>query len=222
MSDTFDSIQYAKALGYSESDLRCLPEGLVCHGCGNPVALAELQKGETVLDLGSGEGLDALLAARQVGPTGRVIGVDSSGKKVAEAAETASKGGYGNVVFKIGRMDELPLEEASVDMVISNCVINHAADKVIVFREVLRCLRPGGRLVLTDLVAEGEFSQAALADEMWGEWLGVALGKRQYLEAIRGAGFRDLAVVAETTFPMAEADERLCGKIVSIGIRAYK
>ncbi len=222
MGDPFDSIQYAKSLGYSESDLRCLPEGFVCHGCGNPVALAELQEGETILDLGSGGGLDALLAAKRVGLAGRVIGVDSSDEKIAKAMEAASKGGYANVVFKVGRIEQLPLEEASVDVVLSNCVINHAADKLAVFREVLRCLRPGGRLVLTDLVADGEFSQAALADEVWGEWLAVALGKREYLLGIERAGFRNVTVVRETVFPMAEQDERLRGKIVSIGVKAYK
>ncbi len=222
MSDTFDSVEYAKSLGYSENDLRCVPEGLVCHGCGNPVVLAELKDGETVLDVGSGGGLDALLAAHRVGPAGRVIGVDSSGEKIDKAAEAASKGGYANVVFKVGRMDQLPLEEAAVDVVISNCVINHAADKLAVFQEVLRCLRPGGRLVLTDLVAEGGFSQAALADEMWGEWLSVAFGKNEYLLSIERAGFRDLVVVRETVFLMAEQDERLRGKILSIGVKAYK
>lgn len=222
MSDAFDSIRYAKSLGYSEDELRSVPEGLVCHGCGNPVALAELQAGEVVLDLGSGEGLDALLAAKRVGPKGRVIGVDSSVEKISKARDAASKGPYTNVVFTVGRMEALPLEEASVDVVISNCVINHAADKLAIFKELLRCLRPGRRLVVTDLVAEGVFSQAALTDEVWGEWLGVALGKQEYLRSIEKAGFRNLEMVRETVFPMAEQDERLRGKIVSIGVKAYK
>ncbi len=217
-----DPIQYAKSLGYSEHELRCVPEGLVCHGCGNPVALAELQEGEVVLDLGSGGGLDAFLAAKRVGPAGRVIGLDSSDERVAKATEAASKGGYANVVFEVGRMEQLPLEEASIDVVISNCVVNHATDKLAAFREMLRCLRPGGRLVLTDLVADGEFSQAVLADKVWGEWLRVALGKQEYLQNIEKAGFRNLVLVREAVFPMAEQDERLRGKIVSIGVKAYK
>ncbi len=162
MSDTFDPVQYARSMGYSEEELQGVPDGLVCHGCGNPVALAELQEGETVLDLGSGGGLDAFLAAIRVGPAGRVVGVDSAAEAVAKATEAASEGGYANVVFEVGRMEQLPLKDESMDVVISNCVVNHAADKLAVFREVLRCLRPGGRLVLTDLVVEGEFSQAAL------------------------------------------------------------
>jgi arsenite methyltransferase len=222
VSETFDPVQYAKSLGYSEEELRSVPEGLVCHGCGNPIALAELQEGETVLDLGSGEGLDALLAARRVGPTGRVIGVDSSSEKVTQAAEAASKGGFANIAFTVGRMEELPLEEASVDVVISNCVVNHATDKVVVFREVLRCLRPGGRLIVTDLVVEGGFFQEALADQMWGPWLSVAVGKQEYLQSIEEAGFRNVLVISETVFPIAEQDERLRGKIVNIGLKAYK
>lgn len=222
MSDTLDPIQYAKSLGYCEEELRGVPEGLVCRGCGNPVALAELQEGEAVLDLGSGGGLDAFLAANRVGPVGRVIGVDSSAEAVAKATAAASKGGCANVVFKVGQMDQLPLKDESVDVVISNCVVNHAADKLAAFREVRRCLRPGGRLVLTDLVVEGEFSQAALDDAVWGEWLGVALGKQEYLFSMEKAGFRSLTVVRETAFPMAEQDERLRGRILSIAVKAYK
>jgi arsenite methyltransferase len=222
MCDAFDPILYAKSLGYSEEELQSVPEELVCHGCGNPVALARLHAGETVLDLGSGGGLDVFLAAQRVGPTGRVIGVDSSTEAVAKATEAACRGGYANAVFMVADMEHLPLEDGSVDVVISNCVINHAHDKLAVFKELMRCLRPGGKLAITDLVAEGKFTQAALQDDVWGEWLRVATGKQEYLRRIREAGFRDLVLVRETTFPMAEQDERLRGKIVNIGVEAYK
>jgi arsenite methyltransferase len=222
MSDTFDANQYAKSLGYSDEELRGLPEGLVCHGCGNPVALAELPEGATVLDLGSGGGLDVFLAAQRVGAMGRVIGVDSSAEMVAKAAEAATKNGYTNVVFKVGRMEHLPLDDESIDVVISNCVVNHASDKLAIFKELVRCLRPGGKLIVTDLVTDGEFSQAALDDDVWGDWLRVATGKEAYLSSIREAGFKNLKLVRETTFPMAEQDERLRGRIVSIGVVAYK
>jgi arsenite methyltransferase len=219
---TLDPIQYAKSMGYSDEELRGVPEGLVCHGCGNPVALAELREGESVLDLGSGGGLDVFLAAKRVGPTGRVIGVDRSAETVGKAAERAAQGGYANVLFKAGRMEELPLEDRSVDVVISNCVINHAADKLLVFRELLRCLRPQGRMVITDLAAEGPFSKAALDDELWGDWLARASGKREYVRTIEKAGFKNLTVLGEAAFPMAELDDRLRGKIVSIGVKAHK
>ena len=222
MSDTFDPIQYAQSLGYSVKELRDVPEGWVCHGCGHPVALAALHDGETVLDLGSGGGLDVFLAAQRVGTTGRVIGVDSSADMVAQATEAATKNGYTNVEFKVGRMEHLPLDDESIDVVISNCVINHASDKLAVFKELVRCLRPGGKLIVTDLVTEGEFSQAALDDDVWGDWLRVATGKEAYLSSIREAGFKNLKLVRETTFPMAEQDERLRGRIVSIAVEASK
>jgi ubiquinone/menaquinone biosynthesis C-methylase UbiE len=141
---------------------------------------------------------------------------------VAKAAERAAKAHYANVVFKVGRMAELPLDHESVDVVISNCVINHAADKVAVFKDVFRCLKPHGRVLVTDLMAEGPFSEAARQDKMWGEWLAAASGKKDYLTAIEGTGFRRVVVVSETAFPMAEADERLRGRIVSLAVKAWK
>jgi arsenite methyltransferase len=222
MAKNDDPVQHAKSIGYTEEEMRSVPEGLATHGCGNPTALAELQEEETVLDLGSGGGLDAFLAARRVGSKGRVIGIDKSAEMVARATKYAAKGNYTNVVFQVGQMERLPLESESVDVAISNCVINHAADKSLVFKELFRCLQSPGRMMVTDLVAEGPFSQAALDDTVWGEWLTHASGKREYLEAIRTAGFEEIAVAAESQFPMAEADERLRGKITSIAVRAYK
>jgi len=119
-------------------------------------------------------------------------------------------------------MEHLPLDDESIDVVISNCVINHSDNKLVVFQELIRCLRPGGRLIVTDLVTEGEFSQAALDDDLWGEWLRVATEQEAYLSSIREAGFKNLKLVRETTFPMAEQDERLRGRIVSIGVEAFK
>jgi len=217
-----DAWEHAKSIGYSEQELEGLPEGVLCRGCGNPTALAELRAGERVLDLGSGGGLDAFLAARRVGPKGRVIGVDASAEMVAKATENAAKGNYANVVFRQGEMGNLPLDDESIDVVISNCVLNYAGDKLAAFKEVFRCLRPNGRMVVTDLVAEGGFSDEMFQDNMWGEWLRSALGKRDYLQTIEKAGFKEVAVIQETTFPMAESDERLRGKIMSIVVRACK
>jgi SAM-dependent methyltransferase len=219
---TPDPSEYAKSIGYSEQEIRSIPEGIVCRGCGNPTALAELREGETVLDLGSGEGLDAFLAARRVGATGKVIGVDASAEAVAKATQNAAKGGYANVVFEQGEMENLPLDDESVDVVISNCVLNHAAGKLAAFREAYRCLRPNGRMVVMDLVVEGAFSDEMLHDRLWGGWLAAAAGKRDYLKTIEKAGFREVLLVDETTFAMAESDERLRGKIVSIALRARK
>jgi ubiquinone/menaquinone biosynthesis C-methylase UbiE len=191
-----DPLEYAKSLGYREEELRSLPEGLVCHGCGNPIFLAGLKPGEAVLDLGSGGGLDVFLASKEVGPRGKVIGVDSSAETVAKAMAAATQNGYTNVEFMVGSMEDLPLEDQSADVVVSNCVINHAADKRRVFAELFRCLRPGGRIAVTDLLAEGEFSEAAKTDKVWGEWLAHASGKQDYLNAIKEAGFRNVTTSA--------------------------
>jgi len=217
-----DSLEHAKSIGYSEQDLAGIPEGVVCHGCGNPTALAELKEGDTVLDLGSGGGLDALLAARRVGPRGKVIGIDSSAQAVAKATANAAKGNYANVIFKQGALGNLPVDDDSIDVVISNCVLNHAADKRAAFKEVFRCLKPNGRMVIADLVAEGRFSDEALQDKVWGEWLRSAAGMQDYLKSIEEAGLKEVAVVRRTTFPMAESDERLRGRIVNIAVKARK
>lgn len=217
-----DSQEHARSIGYSDQELTGIPEGVVCHGCGNPIALAELQEGEIVLDLGSGGGLDAFLAARRVGPRGKVIGIDSSTEMVARATDNAAKGGYANVVFQQGEMGELPLGDESVDVVLSNCVLNYAEDKLKAFKEIFRCLKATGRMILTDLVAEGRFSEEALQDQAWGEWLRRALPKHDYLRTIEEAGFKEVVVVQETTFSMAESNDRLRGKIVNIGVKASK
>lgn len=220
--EAVDALEHAKAIGYSEQELAAIPEGAVCRGCGNPTALAELKAGDTVLDVGSGAGLDALLAARRVGPTGKVIGIDNSAEAVAKATASAAKGGYTNVTFKQADMAKLPLADQSVDVVISNCVMNYPGDKLAAFKEACRCLKRNGRMLITDLVVEDRLSDEVLQDKVWGEWLRGALGKADYLKTIQKAGFKEVAVVRQTTFPMAESDERLRGKIVSIAVRACK
>ena len=218
-----DPVAYATSLGYSEEELKAVPaEAVMSLGCGNAAARAGLRQGELVLDLGSGGGLDAFLAARRVGPTGRVIGVDATLEMVKRANETAEISKLANVEFKHAPIERLPLDDCSVDVAISNCVMNHCADKVRAFKEVHRVLKAGGRMWIADLVASGPFSESALADEVWGEWLAVAKSKSEYLRAIEQAGFQEVTVEEEAAFDMAENDERLKGRIVSLGLTARK
>lgn len=214
----------AESLGYSEEELAGLPESaLMGLGCGNPTALAELKEGQIVLDLGSGAGLDVFLAARKVGPSGRVIGVDMTPEMLARAQDAVTKAGYGNVEFRAGEMENLPLADESVDVVISNCAVNNCPDKPAAFREAFRVLRPNGRMLISDLVMDGEppgFIAPGL--EVWREWLSVAVGKQEYLDAIRQAGFRGVEVVSERPYSGEAMHPALSGKITSLQIRARK
>ncbi len=220
-----DPFAYAKSIGYSEQEMRSVPtEATITHGCGNPTALAQLRPGQVVLDLGCGGGLDAFLAAQRVGPGGQVIGLDMTPEMVQKAKASAHKGGYANVEFRVAEIEKLPVADDSVDMVISNCVINHALDKPAIFKEVYRVLKPAGSLFLSDLVTTGRFPDGMRekVPEMWAPWLAVASERREYLRAVQQGGFRAVTVLAEGLFPMAEADAVLRGRILSIQIKAGK
>lgn len=220
-----NSIRYAESIGYSEEEMRSVPkEAAVTHGCGNPTALADLKEGDIVLDLGCGGGLDAFLAAQRVGRTGKVIGLDMTPEMVYKARSNARKGNYTNVEFDVAEIEKLPLADGSVDVVISNCVINHAADKLTAFREAHRVLKPGGRLFVSDLVTAGKLPEDVLrsAHKLWADWLSVASAREEYLNAIKAAGFKTMTVVAEGPFPMAEADTRLKGKVISIQVKGKR
>ncbi|PKN34278.1 MAG: arsenite S-adenosylmethyltransferase [Deltaproteobacteria bacterium HGW-Deltaproteobacteria-19] len=193
-----------KAVGYSDEDLASVPEGAnLGLGCGNPVALASLREGETVVDLGSGAGFDAFLASRQVGPTGRVIGVDMTPEMLDKARENARKGGYENVAFRLGEIEHLPVAEGEADAIISNCVINLSPDKQQVFREAFRVLKSGGRLMVSDIVLTKDLPEAIKASLT--AWIGCVAGaarKDDYLGAIAAAGFTDIEVVGQNVFPV--------------------
>jgi arsenite methyltransferase len=182
----------AQLYGAETSDL---PETVVSYGCGNPTAIAGLRPGEVVLDLGSGAGLDCFLAARQVGPSGRVIGLDMTDEMLALAEQNRAKLGLTNVEFTKGFMEAIPLPDASVDVIISNCVINLSPDKDAVFREAFRVLRPGGRLHVSDVVLLRPLSPAEQEDlNLWAGCVSGALEREDYAARLRAAGFVDVAV----------------------------
>jgi len=215
----------AKSLGYTEEEIRNVPAGAVRMGlgCGNPAALAELKQGQVVLDLGSGAGLDAFVAVQKVGPEGKVIGVDMTPEMVDKANQFANESPYRNVEFKVGWIENLPVPDGSVDVIISNCVINHSPDKLAVFREALRVLRPGGLLLVADLVVKGQIpSPDSPGLEVWKEWLGVACGREEYLAAANRAGFAEVTVVEECVYTGPAVTDLLAGKIVSLGLRLRK
>jgi SAM-dependent methyltransferase len=182
---------------YTDSQRAELPDGAVLAslGCGNPVAVADLQAGERVLDLGSGGGIDVLLSARRVGPTGRAIGLDMTDEMLDLARRNAVEAGVTNVEFLRGQIEQIPLPAGSIDVVISNCVVNLAPDKTAVFREIARVLRPGGRLGLTDILAEDRLDAAARAER--GDWTGCiagALSMREMTEGLAAAGLADISI----------------------------
>jgi len=194
----------SKSIGYTEEELKAVPEdanlGL---GCGNPVALVSLREGETVLDLGSGAGFDCFLAANKVGERGRVIGVDMTPEMVEKARENASKGNYENVEFRLGEIENLPAADNSVDIVISNCVINLAPDKRRVFTEAFRVLKPGGRLMVSDMVLLKELPDFIKNSiEAYIGCLSGAMMRDEYMGAIKAAGFQEVRTVDETSFPI--------------------
>ena len=193
----------SRMVGYSPEELAAIPEdanlGL---GCGNPAALAGLRAGETVLDLGSGAGIDCFLAAAKVGPAGKVIGVDMTPEMLDRARENARKSGAVNVEFRLGEIESLPAADDSVDVIISNCVINLSTDKPRVFREAFRVLRPGGRMMVSDLVLRKPLPEAIRRSvEAYVACIAGALVKDDYLGAIRAAGLTDVSVVSEKAVP---------------------
>jgi len=235
------SAEVSRHLGYGEGELAAVPkEADLGLGCGAPVGHLALRPGETVLDLGSGPGLDALLAARQVGPTGRVIGVDMTPEMLERARATAARAGAGQVEFRQGRLEALPVDDASVDAVTSNCVINLVPDKSAVFREIARVLRPGGRVVVADIVLDRPLPEAVAKDVL--AWCGCVSGaapRQEYFRLIEAAGLRDVEILKEEDYAASVAQiasdqaqsllerwgvtrESLEGAVMSVTWRAVK
>ena len=233
----------SRNVGYTEEELDTVPEGAnLGLGCGNPVALASLQEGDIVLDLGSGAGFDCFLAANRVGERGRVIGVDMTQEMLEKARENARRSEYGNVEFRLGEIENLPLADDSVDVVISNCVINLSPDKKRVFAETFRVLRPGGRLMVSDIVLLKELPDFIKDSiEAYIGCLSGAMMKDIYVGTIQSAGFRDVRIMDETLFPIdlmvndptaaaiiekqelpLEEMNEVAGSVISIKVHAVK
>lgn len=196
--------EISKKVGYSEEEINAVPEGAnLGLGCGNPIALASLKEGETVLDLGSGGGFDCFLASEKVGAKGKIIGVDMTAEMLDKARENARKGGYKNVEFRLGEIENLPAADNSADVIISNCVINLSNDKPRVFAEAFRVLKPGGRLMVSDIVVLKELPEHIR--ESIDAYIGCVAGastKAEYIKAIKTAGFEKVKVVSEDTYPL--------------------
>lgn len=198
------SEEISRRIGYSDQEIDSVPEGAnLGLGCGNPVALASLKKGQTVLDLGSGAGFDCFLAANRVGKSGKVIGVDMTPEMLDKARENARKGKYENVEFRLGEIENLPVADGTVDVIISNCVINLSPDKKRVFEEAFRVLKANGRLMVSDIVLLKKLPEAIRKNVQ--AYIGCLSGaemKSEYLQMIKDAGFQEVRIIEESHFPV--------------------
>jgi arsenite methyltransferase len=195
-------------IGYSAEEMDAVPRGAnLGLGCGNPTGLAALRAGETVLDLGSGAGFDCFLAAREVGGKGRVIGVDMTPEMVEKARENARKGGYDNVEFRLGEIENLPVRDGAIDIVVSNCVINLSTAKDKVFAEAYRVLKPGGRVLISDIVLCGDLPESVAGSlAAYADCIAGAVRKEAYLRLMEDAGFREVEVLRENRFEIPEEE----------------
>ena len=225
----------AVVVGYQTTELESVPEASILGvGCGAPVKFADLQKGESVVDLGSGAGIDVFLSARKVGNTGKVIGIDFTDEMLERARRNGDEGGYTNVEFRKGDIESrIPVDDNSVDVVISNCVINLTVDKVKAFKEIHRILKHNdGRMVISDLVTDTEIAPIDADAEMWSSCIDGALTKEHYIDSIKQAGFQDVKVLSEQLYNYNDYDENAGNqgyaelaakrKITSVVIKAVK
>ncbi len=192
-------------VGYSPDDLAAVPADAAAYsfGCGNPLGFSGVKPGDFVLDIGSGAGMDALLAARLVGPEGRVIGLDMTPEMIAKATENAQRAGAANVEFRLGDAEQMPLPDATADWIISNCVINLAPDKAKVFGEIARVLKPGGRVAISDIVTGNLPAAIRQGMAAWAACVGGAINEDEYLNTMRSAGLTGVEVLARQTYDVA-------------------
>jgi arsenite methyltransferase len=217
-----DPKQAAELIGYNVKELEEIPqEAILGLGCGSPLAYVGLKPGETILDLGSGGGIDVFLAAKKVGAKGSVIGVDMNEAMIKRASEAANEYGFKNVDFRLGEIEDMPVEDGTIDAIISNCVINLSPDKPRVFREANRVLKPGGRITVSDIVTEGEIPEEIRRDlNSWASCVSGALPQEEYLKDIEAAGFKKPKILTESYYDTSEYDVDF--KIKSITVEAYK
>ncbi len=235
--------EISKRMGYSDEEISAVPpESNMGLGCGNPVALASLKEGEVVLDMGAGGGFDCFLASSRVGTSGMVIGVDITSEMVDRARANARKGGYTNIDFRQGDLENMPVADIYVDVVISNCAINLIPNKNMVFREAFRVLKPGGRLAISDVVLTRELPEfVKTSSKAYIGCLAGAIMKEEYLQTLKSVGFSEIDVVAESSFPVesllcetagssviempsisAEQLKEVADSVLSIKVRAVK
>ncbi|MBC8234424.1 arsenite methyltransferase [bacterium] len=210
---------FAELAGYKDEQISQLPQDAVenSFGCGNPLALAEIKEGDVVLDLGSGAGIDVLLASKRVGPKGKVIGLDMTPEMIEKAWKNATKMDVNNVEFRLGEMEAMPVESNSIDLIISNCVINLSPDKEKVFSEAFRVLKSGGKMLIADIVAKN-LPEVIKSDlESWAGCIAGALEEEEYLEKTRRAGFADVSIVGKTKFDLSVLEDSCCDLSDALG-----
>ncbi len=209
------------SLGYQADELGSIPKGAsMSLGCGNPTSVADLKPGEVVLDLGSGGGVDCFLAAKKVGDRGFVIGVDMTEEMIDRARHNAKTGGYSNVSFRLGEIEELPVDSGTIDAIISNCVINLAPDKTRVFKEMFRVLRHGGRFSVSDVVAKGAIPLNVRKNmEQWAGCISGALDKNDYLQKVADAGFERIEIRSEIDYDFQRTDDFSLASVTVVGYK---
>jgi len=217
-----DPKQAAEMIGYNVKDLEEIPqEAILGLGCGSPVGYVGLKEGETVLDLGSGGGIDVFLAAKKVGSKGKVYGVDMNEAMIRRSKEAAEEYGFKNVEFRLGEIEQMPIEDNTIDAIISNCVINLSPDKAQVFREANRVLKPGGRITVSDIVTEGVIPEEIRKDlDSWASCVSGALPQEEYLKDIEAAGFKKPKILKESFYDTSEYNIEF--KVKSVTVEAYK